>query len=204
MTERLVAFTEAEFPEVRDAINQVRRGALEHPFQRRQPPVDIGMQLVLMKSTETSNIMGPRASFWGGSPPNPYTTGKACIVDRDTGSYDVTKEFDVDTKYMTSGLIMPNLDGTYPLNSQYLFEAIQTGTDSYSAICGGTTSFEGEIVTDEGSGEYTVAPKIPTGATAILCSSLYTVSHESFIVGQSCFVIMQGSTPWIIAGGCVP
>lgn len=157
--------------------------------------------LTLLKSTETVDILGPRSSFIGGAtPPSAKHTGLACIVDIATGDYDDSVEFDVDTSYIGSALVMPNADGTYPLNAQYLMWARKHG-DKFYAVSGGTPAFEGEITTSEGGDQYTVTPIIPSTATPIICESLFS---ESYVIGQRCWVQMQGSSPFITHSGCVP
>lgn len=64
MADRIVGFRESEWPAARDAINHVRRGALEHPFHRRIQPVlsATGSEIFRIDLTPVDECFGNRDS----------------------------------------------------------------------------------------------------------------------------------------------
>lgn len=141
MTEPLVAFTATEFPIARDAINQVRRGAMEHPFFRRRGIVleSVGPFLMYVDSSVTTPL-GPITGGGIAMTGNCYFNGNASDLQ--------SVRFD-----HINGIVFPT----------QAFFAMQEGGLLY-AMSGGYTAINGTAVADMalGVGDITVTYGVST------------------------------------------
>lgn len=101
---QVIGFTPEDWPEARDAINAVRRGGLEHPFHRRQSPVNGGEVFLFRIDTNETSFGGSRNS---GGVLHEVTGWPVISAD---GSFDFTTDsgsaVEINAKHF-DGLLVP-------------------------------------------------------------------------------------------------
>lgn len=144
MAERIVGFSESDWPIARNAINQVHRGGTDHPYYRRQNIAGGAEEPRLVKNGTTDKIGGPRNS--GG-----ISHEVLCyFVDADGNhSTDAADRVTVNFSRLNAVCFCADNPTTHMSTSNlYCAWVIPWQDGKYLAICGGTAYFEGETQAD--------------------------------------------------------
>jgi hypothetical protein len=162
MADRIVGFRESDWPAARDAINQVRRGGLEHPFHRRRGPVLGASASLVLFQWNGSDFLGP-PTLTGVS-----TTGSATLVDHLVlgGGSASGGTITIDATYLRS-LVPPEDFGW----------AMEGADGTYYAVTGGMIYFDGTM----GSGQTFSAD---AGIAQIEAGPVIDICSGSLIEGQ--------------------
>jgi hypothetical protein len=187
LADRIVGFRESDWPAARDAINQVRRGGLEHPFHRRRGPV--------LDSAPNYGI-----AQWHG--PNLLGTDDTTGVSH-TGSATITNHLifgvaSTDDAVTVSGAYLRTV--VLPGDFIWVIEGVD---DIYYAIAGGVVYLDGTY-NDDG----TMAADVGGGTLAVGLVVDRCGSHQ--LVDGMCiktvvrYNALDGLTFEVIDSGCPP
>lgn len=195
MTVELFGLTAGAAKRIRE-IDDWHRQRLPDTGRRKRRTWPQSGRLVLMKSAETTNILGPRhVAYSGLSGGYAISTGSGWLVNPLDYSWDEDNSYDVDASYIGDHLVFPH-DATYPLAPHQVFWARHVG-GVYLAVCGGTSAFLGAVDSSVSGDNYLVDPAYAGGP--IICKSIWSDALED---GQEVLVQMVSNVPTITHVNC--